>query len=200
MDPAEQPEPTQAVEGDLSTRFTSSLALPSHDEADSPALLLSQDEHRQACLLLLLVYTLCTSVALEPLLSRGNCYGLCRPDAAATQDDRVAEQNQRRQELREYLELMRTRQGSDDTSETQTRFGLDFYNLVQRLSQEQKAEYASIRGMQCAARSPHLVYKLTNLAETYSASPRLWYLMDGLAECTSADFSAAALANRHGLI
>ena len=162
MDAAEQPEPTQAVEGDLSARFTSSLALPSHDQADSPDFLLTQDEHRQACLLLLLyklVYTLCTSVALEPLLSRGKCYGLCRPDFAATQDDRVAEQNQRRQELREYLELMRTRQGSGDTSETQTRFGLDFYNLVQRLSQEQKAEYASIRGMQCAARSPHLVYK-----------------------------------------
>lgn len=160
MDAAEQPEPTHAVEGDLSARFTSSLALPSHDEADCPALLLNQDEHRQVCLLLLLyklVHTLCTVVALESWLYRGNWYGLCRPDAAATQDDRDAEQDQRRQELREYLKLMRTRQGSVGPSETQTRFGLDFYNLVQRLSQEQKAQYASIRGMQCAARSPHLV-------------------------------------------
>ena len=48
MGATKQSESLQLVERDLSTRFTSSLALPSHDEAGSPALLLSQDEHRQA--------------------------------------------------------------------------------------------------------------------------------------------------------
>ena len=80
------------------------------------------------------------------------CYS-CRSDDTAVQGTKETEQALRRQELQQYLELAKERQGQEGNAEGQPRFGIEFYNLVQRLSQEQKAEYSSIRGNACGARS-----------------------------------------------
>lgn len=55
-----------------------------------------------------------------------------------------SEQEQRRQELTAYLQ--RLKQNPPDSKQAGTTFGAEFYSLVQRLSQERKTTYESIRG------------------------------------------------------
>lgn len=54
-------------------------------------------------------------------------------------------QEARRQELTAYLQSLRQNQSAEPS--THLTFGTDFYSLVQRLCQQRKTEYASIRGM-----------------------------------------------------
>ncbi len=58
-----------------------------------------------------------------------------------------SEQEQRRQELTAYLHHLK--QKSPDKEQAGTAFGAEFYSLVQRLSQERKTTYESIRGLHC---------------------------------------------------
>lgn len=55
------------------------------------------------------------------------------------------EQEQRRQELTAYLHHLK--QKSPDKQHAGMGFGAEFYSLVQRLSQEKKTTYESIRGL-----------------------------------------------------
>ncbi len=58
-----------------------------------------------------------------------------------------SEQEQRRQELTAYLQHLK--QNPPDKKQAGTAFGAEFYSLVQRLSQERKTTYESIRGLHC---------------------------------------------------
>jgi hypothetical protein len=57
------------------------------------------------------------------------------------------EQEQRRQELTAYMHHLK--QKSPDEKPAGMVFGAEFYSLVQRLSQERKTTYESIRGLHC---------------------------------------------------
>lgn len=141
------PQHIDAVNNAVSRRFTSSLALPSQDEAECPALVLSHNPLRQGGMSSGQVSVLQVDVRSRPFVHTP-C--LC---CSCDDIDRIvgleAEQAQRRQELREYLVAVKGRQEASSDTACQPRFGLEFYNLVQRLSQNQKAEYTSIRGDAC---------------------------------------------------
>lgn len=59
--------------------------------------------------------------------------------------DVEALQEQRRQELTTYMQQLKQKQSVNGQIADLT-FGADFYSLVQRLLQEKKTEYESIRG------------------------------------------------------
>ncbi|KAL0034494.1 hypothetical protein WJX79_005414 [Trebouxia sp. C0005] len=78
-----------------------------------------------------------------------------------------SEQEQRRQELTAYLQ--RLKQNPPDSKQAGTTFGAEFYSLVQRLSQERKTTYESIRGW---IPTPNRLMSPTLLA-TPSEDPKL---------------------------
>ena len=53
-------------------------------------------------------------------------------------------QEARRQELKAYLKHFKHAQSAEPSANLT--FGTDFYSLVQRLSQQRKTEYESVRG------------------------------------------------------
>ena len=131
--------------------FTSSLALSPELEDAAGSVWVQQDISRQA---------------LKPTIIHGSavcklkCYvhhtshltpcTVCRSHLPAELSSSDDHQQARRQELTAYLQQLKHKQSVEPSADLT--FGKDFYSLVQRLSQQRKTEYESIRGT--ASRRP----------------------------------------------
>lgn len=129
------------------SRFTSSLALPSEQEGAAGLVWIQQDESRQA----MAAVTIHGVSKLEPqLLPKKRKQPLkharttCRLHVPSELSRSSSLQEARRQELKAYLQHLKRKQSAEPGADLT--FGSDFYSLVQRLSQQRKTEYESIRG------------------------------------------------------
>lgn len=123
-------------------RFTSSLALPSEHTDAVASVWIQQDEPRQA---LAASSPIAHSEATQTKqrLTIIACT-IRRSHLPKEPSSSNSLQDARRQELTAYLQHLKHKQSAEPRADLT--FGKDFYSLVQRLSQQRKTEYESVRG------------------------------------------------------
>lgn len=131
------------------SRFTSSLALPSEHTDAIGSVWIQQDESRQASTQAWAAQS--SFFVLEDRMSSCNSKSLtqtfrtiCRLLLPEDYGTSSSLQEARRQELTTYLQHLKHKQHAEPSADLT--FGTDFYSLVQHLSEQRKTEYKSVRG------------------------------------------------------